>query len=136
VYVGLYGYSYIEAGKNVMNLFKARGWTAIINDDLISNVLMFLSFSIGACTGSIGLLLSFLYPNAFEDDNGGRYIVFFLGLLIGVLFSSIVFSVVISAVDTVVVCFAEAPLDFQTNYPVRSQLPPAVQSAAPLDLSN
>lgn len=37
VYVGLYGYSYIEAGKNVITLFKNRGWEAIIADDLISN---------------------------------------------------------------------------------------------------
>lgn len=37
MYVGLYGYSYIEAGKSVMGLFKNRGWEAIIADDLISN---------------------------------------------------------------------------------------------------
>ena len=37
VYVGLYGYSYLEAGKNVITLFKNRGWEAIIADDLISN---------------------------------------------------------------------------------------------------
>ena len=37
VYVGLYGYSYLEAGRNVITLFKNRGWEAIIADDLISN---------------------------------------------------------------------------------------------------
>ena len=26
VYVGLYGYSFIDSGKNVMTLFKTRGW--------------------------------------------------------------------------------------------------------------
>jgi len=34
VYVGIYGYGYIEAGKNVIQLFKNRGWEAIIADDL------------------------------------------------------------------------------------------------------
>lgn len=32
VYVGIYGYSYLEAGKGVMQLFKNRGWEAIITD--------------------------------------------------------------------------------------------------------
>jgi len=35
VYVGLYGYSYCEAGKGVMDLFRDRGWEAIIADDLV-----------------------------------------------------------------------------------------------------
>ena len=35
IYVGLYGYSFMEAGQNVMTLFKARGWTMIITDDLV-----------------------------------------------------------------------------------------------------
>ena len=47
VYVGLYGYSYIEAGKNVFTLFKNRGWEAIIADDLVGNVFFFLSLCVG-----------------------------------------------------------------------------------------
>lgn len=30
VYVGLYGYSYLEAGRNVITLFENKGWTAIV----------------------------------------------------------------------------------------------------------
>jgi hypothetical protein len=37
VYVGVYGYSYLEAGKNVFTLFKNRGWEAIIADVRKSN---------------------------------------------------------------------------------------------------
>ncbi|KAL7509169.1 hypothetical protein ACHAXN_006594 [Cyclotella atomus] len=54
VYVGLYGYSYIEAGKQVMGLFKNRGWEAIIADDLISNVFFFLSLCVGLICAAIG----------------------------------------------------------------------------------
>lgn len=32
VYVGVYGFGYIEAGKNVFALFRNRGWEAIIAD--------------------------------------------------------------------------------------------------------
>lgn len=38
VYCGIYGFSYLEAGRNVIQLFKAKGWTAIITDDLADNV--------------------------------------------------------------------------------------------------
>jgi len=34
IYVGVYGFGYLEAGKNVFELFKNRGWEAIIADDL------------------------------------------------------------------------------------------------------
>ena len=44
VYVSLYGYSYLEAGKNVITLFKNRGWEAIIADDLISNGMYYFIF--------------------------------------------------------------------------------------------
>ena len=32
IYVGVYGFGYLEAGKNVFELFKNRGWEAIIAD--------------------------------------------------------------------------------------------------------
>lgn len=34
VFVGLYGYNFLESGKNVINLFKTRGWTTIITDQV------------------------------------------------------------------------------------------------------
>ena len=34
IYVGVYGFGYCEAGKSVMELFKDRGWEAVIADDL------------------------------------------------------------------------------------------------------
>ena len=57
IYVGLYGYSYIEAGKNVMQLFKDRGWEAIIADDLVSNCLGLSSLLVAGLTGCCGLIL-------------------------------------------------------------------------------
>jgi hypothetical protein len=74
VYVGLYGYSYIEAGRNVMTLFQNKGWSTIITDDLADNVLMMVSVSIGLCTGLVGLILGKINQNLFSgigyDDAG------------------------------------------------------------------
>lgn len=71
VYVGLYGYEYMEAGKRVMTLFQARGWTTIINDDLISNTLGLMSLVIAALTGFVGISILALEPSwlsLFESD--------------------------------------------------------------------
>ena len=57
IYVGLYGYSYIEAGKNVFTLFKNRGWDAIIADDLIGNVLFLVSIVVGILSGVVAIIL-------------------------------------------------------------------------------
>ena len=40
-----------------------------------------------------------------------------LGFLVGFLFATIMMSIVGSAVNTVIVCFAEAPAEFQANHP-------------------
>jgi len=58
VYVGLYGFTFIEAGKNVIQLFKSRGWTTIITDNLIDNVLFMVSIGVGLITGTISLLIA------------------------------------------------------------------------------
>ena len=56
VYVGVYGYGYCEAGKSVMQLFKDRGWEAVIADDLVGMVLFMMSLIVGGITGGIGIL--------------------------------------------------------------------------------
>jgi hypothetical protein len=69
IYVGLYGYSYLEAGKNVITLFKNRGWDAIIADDLIGNVLFLVSIIVGAITGVIGIIIE--ASSDFFEEAGG-----------------------------------------------------------------
>ena len=55
VFVGLYGYSFMEAGMNVMTLFRNRGWTAIITDILVDTVLLMVSLGVGILTAVIVL---------------------------------------------------------------------------------
>lgn len=119
VYVGLYGYSYCEAGKNVMNLFKARGWDAIIVDDLVDNVLFMVSLAIGLIAGAIGIVLE--QATNWFDENGDDGIdptwgTFLLGLLVGFIIGSILMGTISSAVNTVIVLFAEAPAEFNQNH--------------------
>lgn len=58
VYVGIYGFSYLEAGKNVIELFQQKGWSVIISDDLCDRVLFMVSIGVGVITGIIGWTLA------------------------------------------------------------------------------
>jgi len=119
VYVGLYGYSFIDAGKNVMTLFRTRGWTAIIADQLVDSVLNMVSIGVGFLTGIIAILVA---QGAGIDMTEGKMLApFFLGFLFGFALCATLFSVVSSAVNTVIVCYAEAPAEFQQNHPQLSQ---------------
>ena len=72
IYVGLYGYNFMDAGRNVIRLFKSRGWTMIINDDLVSNVLFFQSLGIGAVCGGIGMVANEINGDWFADEDATR----------------------------------------------------------------
>jgi len=120
VYVALYGYPYIEAGKSVIALFKNRGWTTLIADRLVFRVLFFCSLAVGALVGSFGLLCNATIGPLFAE--GSSIISFLIFFLIGVLISNVVFFVVESAVRTVIVCFAESPAEFQEHHPELSEV--------------
>jgi hypothetical protein len=120
----VYGYSYLEAGKNVMTLFKAKGWTVIVNDDLISNVLSLFNLVVGCGVGLFGLLMKDANPEwftTFTDDNSAQMAAFGFPFLIGLVVSAVTFSVVDSSVNTVIVCFAEGPAEFDQNHPDLSE---------------
>lgn len=57
VFVGIYGYSYLESGKKVIELFRARGWTSIITNSLVGFVLGFSMFTIAIVTGLLAFTI-------------------------------------------------------------------------------
>jgi hypothetical protein len=57
VYIGLYGYEYWMAGSKVYQLFQARGWSVILNDQLLSRSLGMMQFFIGLISGGVSIVL-------------------------------------------------------------------------------
>jgi hypothetical protein len=107
----------LDAGKNVFTLFRNRGWEAVITDDLIGNTLLLVSLVVGGVVGCIALIIE-ATSDLFEDAGGDAQILsFLLGFIVGMMICSIVMSTIGSAVNAVIVLFAEAPADFQRNYP-------------------
>jgi hypothetical protein len=137
IYVGLYGYSFLDAGRNVITLFQNKGWTTIITDDLSDNVLWLMSIGIALASGLVGFVMGAANQAMFSgigyDQNGGT-VGFIIGLLVGYLFSSIMMAVVGSGVSTAIVCFAEAPAEFEANHPELSlEMRSAWQQAWPTE---
>jgi len=110
VYVGLYGYEYWTASSKVYQLFQARGWSLILNDHLVGRSLALMQLLIGVVCSGIGIVLGLVFV-------GSPVAGLLLGFVLGIALSGILFQVVTSAVDTVVVCFAEAPNMLRANHP-------------------
>lgn len=69
VYVGIYGFPYLEAGRNVIQLFQNKGWSVIITDDLCDRVIFMISLGIGFLTGLVGLAAAAADPNLLAGLN-------------------------------------------------------------------
>ncbi|KAJ3261960.1 putative choline transporter, neither null mutation nor overexpression affects choline transport [Boothiomyces macroporosus] len=106
--VAIYGKDYCSAAKDTWELAKSRGIDAIINDNLISNVLSIGSLIIGLLTGGIALL----YVKSSTDFEGTVVAYVFFGviaLFIGIVEFSVLAGVIDSGVVTTFVCLAEDP---------------------------
>jgi hypothetical protein len=111
-YVGLYGFDYLSSGKKAMELFQAKGWTTIITDNLVGRSLRLVAVVVGALSGFLGMLIGMA---AGYDPS-----IFVPYFFISLSMANILMSVVLSAVDTVIVAFAEAPAEFEMHHPALS----------------
>lgn len=95
-------------------MFSDRGWTALVNDDIVDTVL-----TIGSWVGGLLVMLAaFGYASAVGLSAGNTSLVMAMGFFFGHLMFLITTGVVSSAVATVYVCFAERPEVFQSTHPL------------------
>ena len=114
-YIGMYHYGFLDAGYNATELFERRGWSTIVSDDLVPNVLFLTSMVIGGATGCLAHLISSMDKLELSPEGHG-IVSFCQGVVLGLALTSILFSTVSAAVDAVLVCFATSPLDFERNH--------------------
>jgi len=107
---GIYGHSFYESGKAVMNLFKSRGLTVIINDQLLENLFTFFVVTVAIIACVIG------YYIGDGMDGAEAWMVAIVGFLAGMCISSIMVSVVDACISAVVVIFVEDPGAIQAQH--------------------
>ncbi|OQR94929.1 hypothetical protein ACHHYP_00801 [Achlya hypogyna] len=123
-YVGIYGFDFRTSGKAVMDLFNNRGWTAVINDDLASSALTIGALGVGLLSCCLGLLVAQFAPINWTSQLGSNvnqttiFVVFgTIGFIAGFSMAMILANLVITALHTIFVCFAEDPMSFQRAHP-------------------
>jgi hypothetical protein len=90
-----------------------QGLTAIINDQLVSNVFSLACLASGMFMAMIG----YFYGWSFGNGSDLNSVMIMLGFMVGWLMTGIVMNVVDSAVVTIFVLYAEAPEALQRVAP-------------------
>ncbi|CAG8740816.1 5573_t:CDS:2, partial [Dentiscutata heterogama] len=117
----IYGKSYCQAAKDTWTLIKDRGIEAIINDDLIGNVLTMGSLLIGVLCGLFGFLYIHLFLNyLLQDQNSSTLVIVFIIIcfVIGFMMCVVITDSVSSGVSTTFVALAEDPDALRRTKPV------------------
>jgi len=96
VYCAVHGQSFLSAGRSVMDLFKARGWTTIITDYMVDTVLSMMSIGVGLFVGLLSLIIG-IFMHASDQTLAAT---FFIGMIVGWAVCATLLSVVGSAVNT------------------------------------
>lgn len=112
-YVAVYDYSFMDASRAVSSLFLQRGWTAIVNDDIVDSIL-FLGQTIIAIVSS---LVGYAYSVKVGCNTVNMYLITLLGFFAGYLMAVVTLKAISSAVATVYVSFAEAPDSLERFHP-------------------
>jgi uncharacterized membrane-anchored protein len=132
VFCGIYGYSYLESGKAVMELFRSRGFTTLITDNLVGYVLGFTTFVVALLTGIAGYMMEKVVTRSYADDvkSGESYVfgplpaggfAFGVSFVVGLWIVSVMINVVKGAVNTLIVCWADNPTVMQSQHPRLTQ---------------
>ena len=109
---------YLPSLTHAFSRIFARTHTHICR---VGNALLLVSLIVGGLMGAVALI--FVATTDWFENAGGndKSVAFALGFIIGLAICSILLSVVASGVNTVIVMFADAPAELQTNYPEISQ---------------
>jgi hypothetical protein len=105
--VAIYGKSYCDAAKDTWTLCKARGIEALINDNLIGNVLSIGALAIGCLSTAVTCAIGVIVLGIEEI-----IVIVIFGLvafLVGAMIFSVVAQVINSGVATTFVCLCEDP---------------------------
>ncbi|KAF1771820.1 PCI/PINT associated module [Phytophthora cactorum] len=117
IYVGIYGYSFMQAGSSVSQLFLQRGFTALVNDDLVRIVIRLTAIGVGLICAGVGAVVAEL-SDAFTFESSTTLLAI-LGFVVGFSVALTPLAVISSSVATIFVCFAEvsrSSIDTQTDW--------------------
>ena len=121
-YIGMYGYTFSEGGDKAIQLFETREWMEVVRDNLIQNILLIASVAIGGSAGTFAVIVEEVDGFTFTTLHKPILTSCLLGSVLGFVLSNVLLlGVVGSAVNTVLVCFAAHPFEFDKSHPRHSR---------------
>lgn len=112
IFVGIYGTTYLESGKRVLELFQARGCTAILSNGLALYVLRNVVLFAGLISGLFGYI-----AGGNSDVEHSRSVSFVVCFVVGLMVSMVMMNTVQGAVKAVLVCYTDHPARLHENHP-------------------
>ena len=110
--IGIYGDAYIPAAKSTWELFKVRGWDAVINDSLISQVMSLLEVAISTTCLIVAALIAYYGLPA-----SNWQLLAGVGFAVGLSIARTVTACIEGSVITLFICLAEDPQAMQQTKP-------------------
>ena len=107
--VAIYGKAFIPTARQTWTMIKDRGIEAMINDNLIGNVLFMGGLLVGVLCGLLGFIYLEVASPSYNQNGGMTPVVIMVCFLIGASMFSTVATVISSGVATTFVCLAEDP---------------------------
>ncbi|CAF1408712.1 unnamed protein product [Rotaria magnacalcarata] len=121
VFSALTGQSFRSASRSFIDLFRQRGWTMIINDDLAGNALTIVTVAIGCVSAAVGGVSTYVTmphsPSRAAIAGMAALFCFTIGIAMGTIMASILSS----GVRTAFVCFAMNPTALGATHPEHLQ---------------
>lgn len=132
VQVAMFGKSYCQAAKDTWRLIKDRGVEAIINDNLVGNVLVMGAIFIGALCALFGFGYIHLFLSNDIVDNNAILVLVIICFFFGLVMTGVITNVIDSGVTTTFVALAESPDALRRTKPqlferIRREWPQVVQ---------
>ncbi|KAI8076284.1 plasma-membrane choline transporter-domain-containing protein [Thamnidium elegans] len=115
--VAIYGKPFIPTARKTWTMIKDRGIEAMINDNLIGNVLFMGGLLVGVLCGLLGFIYLQLSRPVYNQDGGMTPVVIMMCFLIGSSMFSTIATVISSGVATTFVCLAEDPEALRRSKP-------------------
>jgi hypothetical protein len=112
-YVAIEEYDYIRASFAATTLLRARGFTALLNDDLLDFVI-YISNTFIAC---VTMIAAYIFAKVVRLPTVYMYLLVVFGFFCGYVMGAVVLSTISSAITAVYVCFARDPAAFEATHP-------------------
>ncbi|KAI7900418.1 plasma-membrane choline transporter-domain-containing protein [Cokeromyces recurvatus] len=107
--VAIYGQAFIPSARRTWTMIKDRGIEAMINDNLIGNVLFMGGLLVGILCSLLGFIYLEVAKPTFNQAGNMTPVVIMMCFLIGASMFSTIATVISSGVATTFVCLAEDP---------------------------